>query len=155
MEISRATEQDIPALLQLLSQVLEVHAKDRPDIFKAGSTKFSANDLQILMKDDTQPIFIARENDELIGHIFCKLEDFSSEENMQDIKSMHIEDLCVDINQRGKHIGESLMNFAFSFAKKQGCYNVTLNVWAQNSAAIGFYEKEGLSIQKYTMEKLL
>ena len=42
-----------------------------------------------------------------------------------------------------------------SFAKEQGFYNVTLNVWADNVKAVGFYEKLGLRVQKIGMEKIL
>ena len=41
------------------------------------------------------------------------------------------------------------------FAKKSGCYNVTLNVWALNENAKKFYENCGLSVLKIGMEKIL
>ena len=41
------------------------------------------------------------------------------------------------------------------FAKKSGCYNVTLNVWSCNESAMKFYEKCGLVPQKVGMEVLL
>ena len=36
MKIRRAEEKDIPRIGELLSQVLEVHHKGRPDLFKGG-----------------------------------------------------------------------------------------------------------------------
>lgn len=36
MEIRRATKQDMDGLNRLLFQVLEVHHKGRPDLFKGG-----------------------------------------------------------------------------------------------------------------------
>ena len=41
MNIRRATDKDIADVLRLLSQVLEVHAAIRPDIFVSGTTKYS------------------------------------------------------------------------------------------------------------------
>lgn len=41
------------------------------------------------------------------------------------------------------------------YAKEQGCYNVTLNVWACNESARCFYEHCGLVPQKIGMEKIL
>ena len=41
------------------------------------------------------------------------------------------------------------------FARKEGCYNVTLNVWSCNPEAMGFYEKCGLQVQKIGMETIL
>ena len=44
---------------------------------------------------------------------------------------------------------------AFCFAKENGCYNVTLNVWSCNESAMKFYEKCGLVPQKVGMEQIL
>lgn len=74
---------------------------------------------------------------------------------MTDIKTLYIDDLCVDETARGKHIGTSLYEYVLKYAKEQGCYNVTLNVWADNVNAVKFYEKIGLKIQKIGMEKIL
>ena len=63
--------------------------------------------------------------------------------------------MCVDENIRGKHIGKTLYAYVIDFAKKEGCYNVTLNVWASNEGALRFYEKCGLVPQKIGMEKIL
>lgn len=41
------------------------------------------------------------------------------------------------------------------WARGQGCYNVTLNVWSCNEAAMKFYEKCGLKPQKVGMETIL
>ena len=74
---------------------------------------------------------------------------------LTDIKTLYIDDLCVDENVRGQHIGKSLYEYVVAFAKEQGCYNVTLNVWALNESAMKFYEACGLVPQKIGMEKLL
>ena len=59
------------------------------------------------------------------------------------------------LNIRAKHIGTSLYEFVLDFAKKSGCYNLTLNVWACNENALRFYEKRGLKPQKIGMEVIL
>ena len=72
-----------------------------------------------------------------------------------DVKSLYIDDLCVDENIRGQHIGRQLYEYVLDYAKQSGCYNVTLNVWACNESARKFYEKCGLVPQKIGMEKIL
>ena len=42
MKIRKAEEKDIPRLLALLEQVLQIHAKIRPDIFIPGTTKYGS-----------------------------------------------------------------------------------------------------------------
>ena len=74
---------------------------------------------------------------------------------MTDVKTLYIDDLCVEENLRGEHIGKQLYDFVISYAKQNGYYNVTLKVWADNTAAVKFYEKIGMRIQKIGMATIL
>ena len=78
-----------------------------------------------------------------------------NDNNMTDIKTLYIDDLCVDELARGGHIGKRLYEYVLDFARQHGYYNVTLNVWADNVNARKFYEKIGLRVQKIGMEKIL
>lgn len=44
--IRRAKEKDINKILDLLSQVLELHASIRPDVFVPGTTKYTVDELK-------------------------------------------------------------------------------------------------------------
>ena len=72
-----------------------------------------------------------------------------------DIKTLYIDDLCVDESLRGRGIGRELYEAALSLARESGCYNLTLNVWSCNPSAMRFYEAQGLVPQKVCMEKIL
>ena len=63
---------------------------------------------------------------------------------MVPFKSLFIDDLCVDQQARGQHIGERLFEHVKNEAKQKGCYEVTLNVWTGNISAEKFYEKMGM-----------
>lgn len=156
LNIRKAENRDIPRILELLSQVLEVHAKGRPDLFKSGTTKYSEAELAEIIADAERPIFVAEdsENGEVKGYAFCVFQRHN-ERNTPDFTTLYIDDLCVDEKSRGLHVGRSLYEYVLKFAKESGCYNVTLNVWACNEAAMRFYEKCGLQIQKIGMEKIL
>lgn len=156
MKIRRATINDIDVLNKLLSQVLEVHHRGRPDIFKGNTKKYTDKELSEIIKDDKRPIFVA-ENDEgtVEGYAFCIFQQHIANNILTDIKTLYIDDLCVDENSRGNHIGKNLYDYVVLFAKESGCYNVTLNVWSLNSGAMKFYEKCGLKPQKVGMEKIL
>ena len=56
---------------------------------------------------------------------------------------------------RGKHVGKTLYEYVISYAREQGFYNVTLNVWTCNPSALKFYEAMGLVPQKIGMETIL
>ena len=150
-----AVEKDIPKMLDLLSQVCLVHHRGRPDIFKIG-TKYSSQDLKVLLADKERPILVAvDENDSVMGYCFCIFQQHNDNSVLTNIKTLYIDDLCVDENLRGKHIGKQLYQAAVKLAKENGCYNLTLNVWSCNPSALRFYESMGLKPQKIGMETLL
>ena len=74
---------------------------------------------------------------------------------MTDIRTLYIDDLCVQEDARGENIGRQIYDYALDTARQIGCYNVTLNVWECNPGAKKFYEKCGLQVQKTGMEKIL
>uniref|UniRef100_UPI003FF0FD02 GNAT family N-acetyltransferase n=1 Tax=Roseburia sp. TaxID=2049040 RepID=UPI003FF0FD02 len=156
MNIRRANEKDIPRLIELLGQVLQIHADIRPDIFIAGTTKYTNEELLEMIKDDTNPIYVAAdENDVCMGYAFCRLREQLFSNNMVPFTSLFIDDLCVDALTSGQHIGEALFEHVKSEAKRLGCYEVTLNVWAGNTSAEKFYEKMGLKTKERQMEYIL
>ncbi len=172
MYIRRAEEKDIEGLNRLLHQVLMVHHNGRPDLFKADAKKYTDDELKGILADDSKPIFVAVdvtnqadevENDkvdasnreQVLGYAFCIFQQHLNNNILTDIKTLYIDDLCVDENCRGQHIGKGLYEYVLGFAKEKQCYNVTLNVWSCNEAAMKFYEKCGLKPQKIGMETIL
>ncbi len=153
--IRRAENKDIGAIEKLLFEVQKVHSDVRPDLFKAGGKKYTRDELSEILADDKRPIFVAEENGEVCGYAFCIHKQFLNSTSLTDIKTLYIDDLCVDKDARGSHIGTKLYDFVIDYAKKNGYYNVTLNVWADNKSALDFYEHIGLKIQKIGMEKIL
>ena len=114
------------------------------------------NNMTNIIVDDNTPVFVSvDENDKVEGYVFCILEQKLNDNLFTDIKTLYIDDLCIDENIRGKHIGTDLYNFVLNYAKSIGCYNITLNVWSCNKSALGFYEHLGLIPQKIYMEKIL
>lgn len=156
MNIRRAEVKDIKDIDRLLYQVLMVHHNGRPDLFKSNAKKYTDEELTGIINDDTTPIFVAENKDEtILGYAFCILQQHVSHNILTDIKTLYIDDLCVDENARGQHVGTKLYEHVLAFAKEIGCYNVTLNVWSCNESAMKFYEKCGLAPQKMGMEKIL
>ena len=153
--IRRAIKKDIPQILELLIQVDMVHHKGRPDIFKGPATKYSSEELEEIIADDLTPVFVYVNDDKVLGHAFCIYKQVVNDSVLTDIKTLYIDDICVDENARGKSIGKSLYEYVLNYAKSEGFYNITLNVWTCNPSAMAFYEKMGLIPQKICMEKIL
>ena len=150
-----AKEKDIPKIGELLNQVCLVHHNGRPDIFKVGR-KYSDGELGALLADKSRPILVSvDEKDKVMGYCFCIYQRHRDNSVLTDVKTLYIDDLCVDETLRGRHIGKELYEAAVAMARENGCYNVTLNVWSCNASAMRFYEAQGLLPQKVTMELVL
>lgn len=156
MNIRRARQKDMEGINRLLNQVLMLHHNGRPDLFKANVKKYTDKELALIIEDDSRPIFVGvDEKDEVLGYAFCIFQQHINNNILTDIKTLYIDDLCVEEALRGQHIGRQIYDYVVAFAKEQGCYNLTLNVWNCNESAMKFYENCGLVPQKVGMEAIL
>lgn len=157
MSIRRAKNRDIDRIHELLTQVNNVHAKGRPDLFKSGNRKYTDEQLMDIIADrEHSPIFVfTDEKDMVLGYCFCQVEQFINDNNRTDIKTLYIDDLCVDEKYRRRHIAKQLYDHVIDFARANGFYNVTLNVWECNPGARAFYDKCGMKPLKTYLETIL
>ena len=125
-------------------------------MFRSGAKKYTDRQLKEILADDTRPVFAAvDEAGQVLGYAFCVFQEHRGDNILTDIRTLYIDDLCVDEALRGQHIGRALYEYVLNYAKENGCYNVTLNVWACNESAMRFYESCGLKPQKFGMEAIL
>ena len=156
MKVRRAEIKDIPAILKLLVQVDMVHHNGRPDIFKGPATKYNEEELKGIIENNESPVFVCvSDDDEVMGHAFCIHKQVVGDHVLTDIRTLYIDDICVDEAFRGAGAGKALYYHVTEYARKAGFYNITLNVWSCNPGAIKFYESLGLKPQKIGMEMIL
>lgn len=154
MIIRKATQSDIPVLNELLQDILQVHHLARPDIFKSEGQKFSEEELRQLLDNPAKSVFVYELEGQVVGHLFCEITTATSDV-LEPVKTLYIDDLCVGSSARGQKIGEQLYTFALTYAKEQGCHNLTLDVLADNAGAVRFYDRLGMKPQKFRMEQLI
>ena len=152
--IRRASKNDIPQIIELLHQVNMVHHVLRPDLFKPDTTKYNEQELESMLNDESKPIFVFDDGG-VLGYAFCQITEVRGNQLLEDIKTLYIDDICVDENSRGKHVGKALYEFVRDYARSIGCNNITLNVWEGNEPALRFYQNMGMQVQKTTMEVIL
>lgn len=152
--IRKASNKDIPRIIELLHQVNMVHHVIRPDLFKPHTTKYNEQELETMLDDDSKPIFVY-DDGLVLGYAFCQVTEVRGNQLLEDIKTLYIDDICVDENARGRHIGKALYEYVRDYAKSIGCNNITLNVWEGNDSAISFYKNMGMQVQKTTIEIIL
>ena len=153
--IRLANKHDIKQIIGLLHQVNMVHAVLRPDLFKPHTTKYDEQELERMMGDEQKPIFVFDDDGRVLGYAFCVMTEVKDHRLLQDVKSLYIDDICVDEQARGRGVGRALYEHVHNYARQTRCHNITLNVWTGNEAAISFYRNMGMRVQKTTMEVVL
>ena len=105
MIVRRAENNDIPGILSLLVQVDMVHHLGRPDLFKGPATKYNAEELEAIIACDDTPVFVCVDDNGFVaGHAFCIAKQELNNSVLTDIKTLYVDDICVDEGNRGKHI---------------------------------------------------
>ena len=125
--IRRANTNDISQIINLLHQVNMVHHIIRPDLFKPHTTKYNEQELSKMLDNENKPIFVFDDGG-VLGYAFCQISEVQNDILLQDTKTMYIDDICVDENARGKHVGKALFEYVRDYAQTIGCHNITLNV---------------------------
>lgn len=156
MIIRKARMEDRLGIERLLKEVNNLHQKLRPDIFIENVIKYNEEKFNALISNGATPIFVAVDEDgNVLGHLFCQVRDHADVAVYKDFKTLFIDDLCVAESAHRQGIGKSLFDFALKYARQNGCYDVTLNVWSGNDSALAFYEKMGMFPKETQMEYIL
>jgi ribosomal protein S18 acetylase RimI-like enzyme len=154
--IRKAQISDNKGVLRLLEQIAELHHKERPDIFKSDTKKYTREEFEDILRDENKPVFVAVDvQDNVLGYVFCMVINYKSHAVFKDYHSLYIDDFCVDESVRGQNIGKNLFEAVKSHAMEIGVYNIDLNVWEFNEGAIKFYETCGFTTQRRRMELIL
>ena len=154
--IRKAENRDINRIMELLLQVNMIHHNGRPDLFRGPATKYTAEELEEIFADPLKRVFVYTDKDDIpVGYAFCIIRETKDDNLMMDNRTLYIDDLCVDEDRRGEHIGKHLLDYVEMMAREQGFDSITLNVWSFNDSAYSFYVRNGMEIQKMVMEKRL
>lgn len=156
--IRRAKIGDYDVIGRLLAGLLAQHAAGRPDLFEHSSgdeRKYSEKEYSELLNDPNSAVFVAEADGETVGYLICKIITENKNPVLKNIKTLYLDDLCVAEDSRGKGAGKALMRAAEVYARENGFYNITLNVWEFNSSAREFYRHLGYETQRREMEKVL
>lgn len=154
-DIRRAIPDDADRLLDLLCQVEAVHQKGRPDMFRVNGTKYTVPELLEIIADDSTPVFVAVHEGRVVGYIFGVVNEVRDSTMLFDMKTLHLEDVCIDEECRGMGVGSLLMEYVTDWARANRFDRMDLDVWEFNEGARRFYERYGFSTQKRRLDMWL
>jgi ribosomal protein S18 acetylase RimI-like enzyme len=153
--IRGAEEKDIDRILELLVQVNHVHAAGRPDLFIDGKRKYEKEDLIKMMRNPDRKVFVCTSENHVIGYCMTEMQQSKGGRSETEKKVLYIDDLCVDEKIRKSGAGTALYEYTREYAKRNGCYSMTLHVWNCNPGARAFYDAMGMKPYMTAMETII
>ncbi len=127
--IRLAKKEDAKDILSLLEEVLLVHNKIRPDLYKEAGSKYNEEELNNIIADERYLIYVCEEDDKVVGHCIVIKEEKKETNSTLPYKSLYIDDLCVKEKYRNKGIA--------------------------TNEAVEFYKKLGMDVMMYTFEEVV
>jgi GNAT superfamily N-acetyltransferase len=141
LEIRKAAESDLPAVLRL-------YAQPGMDNGRVLTVDVAAKILRRMSAYPEYAVYVATaDNGSVVGTFALLVMDNLAH---MGAPSAVVEDVCVDERLRGQGIGRAMMRFAMEVARQRGCYKLALSSNAAREGAHAFYrplgfEQHGLS----------
>ena len=135
MSVRRATEADLPRLIELMAQL-------HPDEPEAEDPSLVEDYARVLarMTAQGQQVLVAEDDGRIAGALVLAIvENITRKGTPYAI----IENMVVDEAARGQGHGEALIEQAIEEARRAGCYKVSLTSNKRRSDAHRFYERLG------------
>jgi GNAT superfamily N-acetyltransferase len=136
MEVTPATEDDVPALSELLGVLFQQEAEFRPD-----PERQSAGLRAILGRADVGQVLVLRDGPAVVGMVSLLFLPSTALGGRVAL----LEDMVVQPDARGGGAGSRLLAAATEFARSAGCLRITLLTDAHNAAAQRFYGRHGFA----------
>jgi len=130
--IDFATEQDLPAMADLLYELFTLESDFRPE-----RTKQIAGLKVILNTPAIGQLFVLRVDGEITGMANALI----TVSTAQGTRVLLLEDVIVRAKHRGSGLGRQLVEHVCTWAKDQGMTRVTLLADKDNAPALAFYEQ--------------
>jgi len=133
ISITKATEKDMPSILELLYEL------DRPTPIDDKEIKAFQNKIKDYFSDSQKIILLAKQDSKSVGLVNVILLRRLNREKL----AMYIPELIVTKELRNSGIGKKLIQHCITFAKKKGCYRIRLESENQRKESHQFYKNLG------------
>ena len=143
MKIIEATEKDIPALIELNEEALELHIELAPDKYKKIDDDEITSWLIGLQKDKSVKILIAHAEGKPVGYVIANIFDKKENAFTYADKFILVDHIVISNDSQCKGYGKILINEIKKYAKSLNINAVSLFVFAKNTSAVKAYEKLG------------
>ena len=147
-----AMEDELERVNELRRMVNDLHAENRPDIFKPGFDHDIRNAIYEMWKSDDYRIIVAERDHTIYGFACIHFIEKNETPYRKPLSFIEVSEFGVDPAFRRKGVATQLMAFVFGFAKENGLSRVELNMWDFNESALAFYETVGFRTYRRFLE---
>ncbi|MCE9971067.1 GNAT family N-acetyltransferase [Aeromonas salmonicida] len=152
MEIRKAQEPDIDAILELNRQIGEIHYEHYPEVFCPPSPEERAFLLTAIAAEGR--LFCVAELDgAVVGFLTARIDINEAIPFLTKLPVCHISSVVVDEKHRGRGIGKELIAHCDSWARAHDAHQIRLEVMAFNERAKALYETLGFKVQSQIMAR--
>lgn len=144
--------QDFEKVNTVMREVHALHVKNRPDLYIDMEEPYARDKFEADIENENMITVLAEENGEIMG--IC-MAAFREQTCMVKKRTVYMDVLCVREPYRGRGIGTKLFLHVQKEAKTKGAKRLDLMVWGVNEKAYAFYERLGMSVQRFVLEKKL
>ena len=148
-------EGDYPAADVLLCELHRLHAEARPDLYRPAMHPYSGEEFRYLVADAETLSLAAEVGGHFAGLCIAMLRLSSKSPAMVPERIAYVEDLCVHPDFRRAGVGRLLFERVEDLARERGAKRLELMVWSFNRDAALFYERLGMTPQRFILEKPL
>ncbi|MBS4634836.1 GNAT family N-acetyltransferase [Aeromonas caviae] len=152
MDIRKATEQDIDAILALNRQIGQLHFEQVPEVFCPPSPEDRAFLLGAIA-DEARLFCVALVAGEVAGFLIARIDLNESVPFLSKLPVCRITTVVVDERLRSRGIGRALIAHGDQWGKARGASQLRLEVMAFNERARALYERLGFKAQSQTMAR--
>lgn len=152
MEIRKATELDIDAIVELNRQIGEIHHEHYPEVFCPPSPEERAFLLSAIGAEGR--LFCVAELDGMVvGFLTARIDINDSVPFLTRAPICRIGSVVVDEQHRSQGIGKGLIAHCDEWAKTRDAHQIRLEVMAFNQRAQALYASLGFKVQSQIMAR--
>jgi ribosomal protein S18 acetylase RimI-like enzyme len=146
--VRRATPADLDAIVRLNAHVQEWHAAHHSETFLATPDPAAVRaHFAEALADPAVTALLA--GDPPCAYALCSLRDRPANAFSPPRRRLAIEQIATDPAHRRQGHARALLDAACGLAKAQGCHEVILDTWADNTDAQAFFRAMGFAPQRH------
>jgi ribosomal protein S18 acetylase RimI-like enzyme len=154
MIIIRETK-DAGLISMLNEEVQNLHAQIHPDMFKPYNRAAMTAAISNFLQDESCRAYVAYKDGAPAGYVLFFIREIKENAFHYNLRTLYLDQIAVVSRYRRDGIGKMLMEQAEKLAKELSISKVELDHWSANSVAAEYFRKNGYSLYKERLYKMV